>query len=41
MRLFARVLFLEGYEELSGEAAAALYRLVAQLGDPEVEDAAR
>jgi hypothetical protein len=34
MRLFARVLCLEGFDELAAEAADALARLVARLGDP-------
>jgi len=38
MRLFARVLFLEGLEFLAGEAAEALERLIAELGDPEAEE---
>ena len=33
MRLFARILCLEGYEELSWEATEALQRLIAALGD--------
>ena len=33
MRLFARVLCLEGYEELAWEATEALQRLIAVLGD--------
>ena len=33
MRLFARVAFLEGYEEVSEAAAEALVRLVALLGE--------
>ena len=33
MRLFARVLCLEGYEELAGEATAALGHLIEVLGD--------
>uniref|UniRef100_A0A6U0DH25 Uncharacterized protein n=1 Tax=Pycnococcus provasolii TaxID=41880 RepID=A0A6U0DH25_9CHLO len=37
MRLFAQVLFLEGYEELSEEAAAALARLVELLGEEQQE----
>ena len=35
MRLFARVLFLEGSEGLADDAAAALARLVEELGDPD------
>lgn len=35
MRLFARVLCLEGYEELAFDAADALTRLIVKLGDPE------
>lgn len=38
MRLFARVLFLEGHQEMAAEAAAALERLVRELGDPEAEE---
>ena len=38
MRLFARVLFLEGSEGLADDAAAALARLVEALGDPEEEE---
>lgn len=38
MRLFARVLCLEGYQELSEDAAGALSRLIAVLGEPEGED---
>tara|TARA_B110000977_G_scaffold198611_3_gene283839 strand:+ start:31233 stop:31940 length:708 start_codon:yes stop_codon:yes gene_type:complete len=38
MRLFARVLFLEGVEEVMEDAAAALERLVKELGDPEEEE---
>ena len=33
MRLFARVLCLEGYDELSAEASESLKRLIAVLGD--------
>ena len=33
MRLFARVLCLEGYDELAEEATAALARLIEKLGD--------
>jgi hypothetical protein len=40
MRLFARVLCLEGYEELAADATDALKRLVELLGDPEEEEAA-
>lgn len=40
MRLFARVLFLEGMEELAGEAVDALERLIDELGDPEEEEIA-
>lgn len=40
MRLFARVLFLEGMEELAGEAVEALERLIDELGDPEEEEIA-
>ena len=36
MRLFARILFLEGHEALAASAAEALERLVALLGE-EVE----
>jgi len=35
MRLFARVLFLEGKEWLAEDAADALGRLITELGDPE------
>jgi hypothetical protein len=38
MRLFARVLCLEGYEELAADATAAFERLVAKLGEPNTED---
>ena len=38
MRLFARVLFLEGYEDLAGMCVEALEELVAELGDPDEED---
>ena len=38
MRLFARVLFLEGLEVLAGDAAEALERLIVELGDPEAEE---
>ena len=38
MRLFARVLFLEGYSSLADEATESLERLVAELGDPEAEE---
>ena len=38
MRLFARVLFLEGNEGLADDAAAALARLVEELGDPDARD---
>jgi len=38
MRLFARVLFLEGYEDLAGTCVEALEELVAELGDPDEED---
>jgi hypothetical protein len=38
MRLFARVLFLEGYESLAEDAAAALERLVSVLGDVAEEE---
>lgn len=38
MRLFARVLFLEGNEGLADDAAAALARLVDELGDPDARD---
>jgi len=34
MRLFARVLCLEGYEDLAAEATESLKRLVEVLGDP-------
>ena len=37
MRLFARVLLLEGYEDLAAQAVASLQRLVALLGDAEEE----
>jgi hypothetical protein len=37
MKLFARVLFLEGHEELSTTATESLERLVAELGDPDAE----
>jgi hypothetical protein len=33
MRLFARVAFLEGHEDVAAAAADALQRLVAALGD--------
>ena len=39
MRLFARVLFLEGYEALADDAAESLERLVEELGDPDADDA--
>ena len=35
MRLFARVLLLEGYEVVAQEATDALDRLIAVLGDPD------
>eukprot|EP00286_Rhodomonas_abbreviata_P022890 CAMPEP_0181315024 /NCGR_PEP_ID=MMETSP1101-20121128/15142_1 /TAXON_ID=46948 /ORGANISM="Rhodomonas abbreviata, Strain Caron Lab Isolate" /LENGTH=217 /DNA_ID=CAMNT_0023422179 /DNA_START=69 /DNA_END=722 /DNA_ORIENTATION=- len=38
MRLFARVLCLEGYEELSYQATESLNRLIAILGEPEQSD---
>jgi hypothetical protein len=38
MRLFARVLFLEGNEGLADDAAAALVRLIDELGDPDARD---
>ena len=38
MRLFARVLCLEGYDDLASDAAAALDRLIAILGDPGEEE---
>ena len=38
MRLFARVLFLEGNEGLADDAAAALARLIDELGDPDARD---
>ena len=38
MRLFARVLFLEGYQYLADEATESLERLVAELGDPEAAE---
>lgn len=38
MRLFARVLFLEGHEGLSVEATESLERLVEELGDPEADE---
>jgi hypothetical protein len=38
MRLFARVLFLEGYEWLASEAAEALEGLIEELGDPEADE---
>ena len=34
MRLFARVLCLEGHAEIASEATEALDRLIAVLGDP-------
>ena len=40
MRLFARVAFLEGYEEVSEAATDALARLVALLGDVGEEEEA-
>jgi len=39
MRLFARVLFLEGYEALADDATESLERLVGELGDPDADDA--
>ena len=39
MRLFARVLFLEGYEALADDATESLERLVEELGDPDADDA--
>ena len=38
MRLFARVLFLEGNESLADDATAALRRLIEELGDPDEND---
>ena len=38
MRLFARVLFLEGNESLADDATAALRRLIEELGDPDEDD---
>jgi hypothetical protein len=38
MRLFARVLYLEGKAELAGEAAESLERLIDALGDPEEDE---
>ena len=38
MRLFARVLFLEGYEALADDATESLERLVEELGDPDADD---
>ena len=38
MRLFARVLFLEQYEELAHDATEALQRLIAVLGDVVSDD---
>mmetsp|Transcript_12919 Transcript_12919/g.15434 ORF Transcript_12919/g.15434 Transcript_12919/m.15434 type:complete len:278 (-) Transcript_12919:190-1023(-) len=35
MRLFARVLCLEGYDDLAFDASASLERLINKLGDPE------
>ena len=40
MRLFARVLFLEGHEWLASDAAEALERLIDELGDPEADEIA-
>ena len=40
MRLFARVLFLEQYEELAHDATEALQRLIAVLGDVVSDDEA-
>ena len=40
MRLFARVLFLEGHEWLASDAAEALERLIDELGDPEADEMA-
>ena len=34
MRLFARVLCLEGFDDLAANAAGSLQRLIAVLGDP-------
>ena len=39
MRLFARVLFLEGYEALADDATESLERLVEELGDPDADEA--
>lgn len=39
MRLFARVLCLEGYDELAADATAALKGLIDILGDPDETDA--
>ena len=41
MRLFARVLFLEGYERLAGECVESLEFLISELGDPEEEEMVR
>jgi hypothetical protein len=38
MRLFARVLYLEGKVDLAGEAAESLERLIEELGDPEEDE---
>ena len=38
MRLFARVLCLEGYDDLAAEATESLKRLVEELGEPEEAD---
>jgi len=41
MRLFARVAFLEGYEEVAAAATDALQRLVELLGDVDEEEEAQ
>lgn len=38
MRLFVRVLFLEGYEDLVGMCVEVLEELVVELGDLDEED---
>jgi len=38
MRLFARVLLLEGHDEVAAEAAAAYERLHAKLGAPGADE---
>jgi hypothetical protein len=38
MRLFARVLCLEGYDDLAADATESLGRLIALLGDPGDDD---